>query len=283
MTKRTISFLLVLALSTLLLPALATDSSMTVDDLNQATDIVTGTSQSPSISMTLNNLSQVTGTVTNNSISPSISMTLNNLNQVSGTTSGGTFSPSVSMTLNNLTQVSQTETGAVISPSLSMALYNLNRYAALNASGVSLSGLFTIKDTLSDDARAALEAIAAYVEDGEAAFGYFNTDIMTLILNGNLSISYYGFDFSSLILSEYVSLGINDYQADSAGVTTTFGFASEYQDGQTVVAMFGFKDPSGNILWTALNTVASGGQVTIDIPSDLLLMAGSEAILGILS
>ena len=49
------------------------------------------------------------------------------------------------------------------------------------------------------------------------------------------------------------------------------------------MAMFGFKDTNGRLVWNALNAVAVNGQVKIDFPSELLLKAGSEAILGILS
>ena len=233
------------------------------------------TAQSPTMSMTMTNLNHVVETTVNTSLSPTLSMTITNLNQVTGTST----SPTMSMTLNNLNQVNNTK----LSPNLSMALNNLNRFSIIGEYGVSLVGLLTIMDSLTDDARAAFEAIAAYVAKGQAAAGYFGMDLAELVLSGSLSSSYSGFDFSSLILSEYVSLGIYDFEASDYGVSTVFGFASEYRDGQTVVAMFGYLDAKGDIVWNALNTTAVDGQVRVDIPSELLLLAGSEAILGILS
>ena len=291
--KKAISFLLALALIAVAVSALAATSSITVNNLaagsvsgsaqsptmsvalnnlNQVTGVTVTTAQSPTMSVTLNNLNQVTNVVTN---SPTMSVTLNNLNQVTGTV----LSPTMSMTLNNLNQVTSTS----LSPSLSIALNTLNRYAVTGGNGMQLTGLFTIQDVLTADAQSAFNAIAAYVGKGQAAIGYFNMDMMDLILSGALSSDYLGFDFSSLILSEYVSLGINNYLGNSVDVTATFGFASEYRQGQTVVAMFGYPDENGNIVWNALNTVTTNGQVKVDIPSELLLNAGSEAILGILS
>ena len=130
---------------------------------------------------------------------------------------------------------------------------------------VPLAGLFTIMDTLTADAQAEFDAISAYVNQGQAVAGYF------------------GIDMPDLVLSEYVSLGINNYQADYGDVTATFGFATVYQEGQPVVVMFGYKDENGNIVWTALNAKIVDGEVQIDFPSELLLLAGSEAILAILS
>ena len=217
---------------------------------------LTAASQSPTLSVTLNNLNQVTGTST----SPTLSMTLNNLNQVTGATN----SPS-------------------LSPTLSIALNNLTRFSAIGEHGVPLNGLFTIKDKLTEDAQEAFNAIAAYVNKGQTAIGYFDMDIAQLIRSGALSAKYLGFDFSTLILSEYVSLGINNAERSWLNVSATFGFASEYREGQTVVVMFGYRDKNGNIVWNALNTVAVNGQVKVDFPAELLLNAGSEAILGILS
>ncbi|MBE0600536.1 MAG: hypothetical protein IH607_02025, partial [Firmicutes bacterium] len=138
-------------------------------------------------------------------------------------------------------------------------------------------------NTLTRDAQAAFDSIAAYVGGGQAVIGYFGTDIPQLVSSGSLSPNYLGYDFSKLILSEYVSLGINAEQGNGLDVISTFGFASQYQDGQTVVAMFGYREKNGEIVWTALNTVTEDGQVKVSIPSELLRRAGSEAILGILS
>jgi hypothetical protein len=128
--------------------------------------------------------------------------------------------------------------------------------------GVPLAGLFTIMDTLTADAQAEFDAISAYVNKGQSIAGFFMPD---------------------LVLSEYVSLGINNYQADYGDVTATFGFATVYQEGQTVIVMFGYKDETGNIVWNMLNAEVVEGEVQIDFPSELLLNAGSEAILAILS
>ena len=274
MTKRLICFLLVLILSTVTVAAVATDSSTTLDTLNKNTNNEPSNGQSPTLSVALYNLNQVANTQP--LMSPSLSMTLNNLNQVSG----GGWSPSLSMTLGNLNQVSA-NTG--LSPSLSMTLNTLTRFSSLKNYGVPLSGLFTIKEKLTEEAQAAFDAIAAYVGDGQAAFSYFGTNISNQVLKGYLSSAYLRLDLSQLILSEYVSLGINDYQPSNDGVSATFGFASEYSDGQPVLAMFGYRDAAGGVVWNALNTVAVDGQVKIDIPSELLLRAGSQAILGILS
>jgi hypothetical protein len=281
MTKKIMSVLLTLALIIVTIPALAAAPSITLNDLNQAGENNTGSAQSPTLSMTLNNLNQVTEVVA--VPSPTLSMTLGNLNQVTGIETGSTQSPTLSMTLNNLNQVAGIVSNPALSPTLSMTLNNLSRFIQIEEYSVPLAGLFTIKDKLTDDAQAEFDPIAAYVDKGQAAIGYFGADISKLVLNGKLSSDYLGLDLSALILSEYVSLGINNYQDSGVDISATFGFASEYREGQTVIAMFGYKDKNGSTVWHALNTVAKGGQVKIDFPSELLLKAGSEAILGILS
>ena len=297
MTKKAVSFFLALTLIVISVPAMATTPSISLNDLNQ----VGGTSQSPTLSVALNNLNQVTGTVTMPA-SPTLSVALNNLNQVTGAVTspasptlsvtlgnlnqitGAVTSPTLSMTLGNLNQVNGIAAGAPLSPALSIALNNPNHFSAIAGNyGVPLTGLFTIMDTLTEDAQTEFDSIAAYVGNRQSVAGYFGMDIPQLVLKGELSSGYLGLDASALILSEYVSLAIHDYQATSADVAATFGFASEYQDGQPVVVMFGYHNENGAIVWNALNTVATNGQVKIDFPADLLLAAGSEAILGILS
>jgi len=277
MTRRISCFLLALTLIIITIPATATDSG-TGDGQNP------GTAESPILSVVLNNLNQVTGVVTMPAQSPTLSATLSNLNQVTGVVTSPGQSPTLSATLSNLNQVTAIEAGAAQSPTLSIALSNANQFTEIIAEyGVPLAGLFTIKDKLTEDARTEFDAIADYVNEGQAVAGYFGIDLPELVLKGDLSSSYLGFDSSTFILSEYVSLGINDYQGNNTDVAATFGFASEYKDGQTVVVMFGYHDENGNIVWNALNTVAINGQVKIDFPSELLLKAGSEAILGVLS
>lgn len=130
---------------------------------------------------------------------------------------------------------------------------------------VPLAGLFTIMDTLTADAQAEFDTISAYVNKGQAVAGYF------------------GIDMPDLVLSEYISYGNNNYQESYGDVTATFGFATEFQVGQTVIVMFGYKDENGSIVWNKLNAEVVEGGVQIVFPSDLLLKAGSEAILAILS
>ena len=274
MTKKIISFSLALALILVSLSALA--------DGSPAPGNGDGNAQSPTLSMTLNNLNQVTGAMTMPPQSPTLSMTLNNLNQVSGAVTSPSMSPTLSATLTGMNQI--TGAAGIPSPTLSIALNSPKQFTAIVGEyGVPLDGLFTIMDSLTDDAQAEFNAIASYVGEGNTASDYFEIDVPQLILKGELSANYAGVDASSLILSEYVSLGIHNDPATDVDVAANFGFASEYADGQTVVVMFGYHDKNGAIVWNALNTVAINGQIKIDFPSSLLEKAGSEAILGILS
>ena len=167
---------------------------------------------------------------------------------------------------------------ATTTPSITTAdLYTIDDY------DVPLAGLFTIFDTLTMDAQAELDAITEYVNGGNTVADYFGMDIAALVESGDLSEDYLDVDLSQLVLSEYVSLGINNYQESMGDVSALFGFATEYQEGQTVLVMFGYMDDNGDIVWNALNAEVIDGQVKIDFPSDVLLPAGSEAILAILS
>ena len=138
-------------------------------------------------------------------------------------------------------------------------LYTIEDY------NVPLAGLFTILDALTPDAQAEYDAIAAYVGEGHTVAEYF------------------GVDAPGMDLSEYLSLGINNYQADYGDVTATFGLVTEYQVGQPIIVMFGYTGDNGKIVWNALTAEVVEGGVQIDFPSDLLLKAGDLAILAILA
>ena len=80
------------------------------------------------------------------------------------------------------------------------------------------------------------------------------------------------------ILNAYLSAGMGD-------VIAPFQFATVYQEGQPVVAMFGFVGADGVVEWHVLQAeVVAGGIVNVTIPADLALRMTTETtVLAILN
>lgn len=92
-------------------------------------------------------------------------------------------------------------------------------------------------------------------------------------------------DVNTLALNEFVTLGVIDYDEAYGDVIISFEFATEYADGQPIVALVGVKqDDSEDIVWTALQAEVVDGLVKIHFTKEvLLLLKTGEAMLAILN
>ena len=90
-------------------------------------------------------------------------------------------------------------------------------------------------------------------------------------------------DLKKMILSEFVSLGIGDYIASYGDITCTFQFPTDYKEKKPVVAMLGYLGAQGETVWVPLKTEALNGTLVIVFPSEVLLAAGHDVVLAVLS
>lgn len=94
-----------------------------------------------------------------------------------------------------------------------------------------------------------------------------------------------GFDLENLELSEFVVVGSIDANGADGEVKAEFEFATEYEEGQEIVALVGVVDEDGNMEWLPLEAkVLADGKVEIVFTEDALKEIGSKPFaLGILS
>lgn len=97
-----------------------------------------------------------------------------------------------------------------------------------------------------------------------------------------------GADLDEYVINEFSPLIVENYSEAYGNITVTFRFASEYVDGQPLVALIGLvtgKDEQGNPLveWTTVQAEVEDRLVTVHFPADLLLrLHGQEAMIAIL-
>ena len=139
--------------------------------------------------------------------------------------------------------------------------------------------IIVVKPQLTETAQSALNDLSAVVNGGGSAASYFPADVQSAI-GAKLPA---GTTADDLKLSELISLGA--YNLDDAGdtIVSTIGFATEYTADQTIAVVFGYKDASGNMVWTTLDAVVVNGMLKVTFPVDLLKLAGSDAVLAVLS
>lgn len=154
-----------------------------------------------------------------------------------------------------------------------------NVLQTINETGVPLGTMVGINGELSAQTRTELAAITAFVAGNKPAVEYFGADVQAAAASQLPA----GVAASSLILSECVSLTIGDYQTSYGDITSTIGFATQFDADQPIVVLFGYTDANGNMVWQPLQAVVVNGMVRITFPADLLEKAGSSATLAILS
>lgn len=145
--------------------------------------------------------------------------------------------------------------------------------------GVARSALIYIREEPSDLATTQLNAITVFLAKKNPVTDYFSDEEKAEIEKQIPE----GTELSNLIMSEFVSLGIGDYLESYGDITSTFLFPTEFKETQIVVAVLGYPGADGEIGWHALATEVAEGGLRIIFPTDVMLEAGHDAVLTILS
>lgn len=132
----------------------------------------------------------------------------------------------------------------------------------------------------------ALKQLADFVVgQGLAPVRFFDETVQQMIA----SLLPEGADLDKYVINEFSPLIVQNYREAYGSITATFRFASEYEDGQPIVALIGLvtgKDEQGNpvVEWTPIKAEVEGGLVKVHFPVDLLLrLNGQEVMIAILS
>jgi hypothetical protein len=98
-----------------------------------------------------------------------------------------------------------------------------------------------------------------------------------------------GTNLDSFVIEEFSPMIVENYKETYGDITAKFQFATEYADGQKMVALIGLvtgTDDEGKpvIEWAPIKAEAEGGLVKAHFPGDLLLrLDGQDAMIAILS
>lgn len=147
------------------------------------------------------------------------------------------------------------------------------------ADGSEDDGLVGVAETPSTAALKSFTEISAFVAEKQPVAEYFPAEVQQEIA----ALIPTGADAAQLTMSEYVDLTLDEYQAAMGDVTCTFSFATQFSANQTVIAMLGYVDAQGNVVWLAVPATLVDGMLQITFPADWLLKAGHDIVLAILS
>lgn len=124
-----------------------------------------------------------------------------------------------------------------------------------------------------------LASIAAFVQQGGSLVKFFDQTVQDAIT----SLLPVGINAESLTMNEFLPIKIADYDAAYGDITVSFEFATEYVDGQPIVAMVGIKEGE-TVTWYAQKAEVVEGVVRIYFTQDVLeKMQTGDVMLAILS
>lgn len=145
--------------------------------------------------------------------------------------------------------------------------------------GKASNALIWVEKEAPDLAKTQLETIKSYIAKKNNIVNFFPDDAkksMTAMLPT-------GTDLTKLTLSDYVPIGIGDYDAKLGDVSATFQFPTSFKTDKTVVVMVGYAGSDGTVIWQALKTTVVNGNLLLVFPSELMTKIGHDAILAVLS
>lgn len=139
--------------------------------------------------------------------------------------------------------------------------------------------LIYLLDQYSDNAVTQLQQIGALVSAGTPAIQFYPEAVRAQIA----ALLPPGTDPVVLSLNDMISVGVGLYEVTDGDVTVTFTFATQYQPGQAVVAVFSYLDATGAVAWWAIKAEVADGNLRVTLPAKLMLMIGHAVDIGVLA
>lgn len=157
---------------------------------------------------------------------------------------------------------------------------DLTRVVEVEAkTGKAGNALIWVEKAAPDLAKTQLDAMKGFIAKQNNAANYFPDDAKKSMA----AMLPTGTDLTKLKLSEYVPIGISDYDVSLGDVSATFQFPTSFKTDKTVVVMVGYAGSDGTVIWQALKTTVVKGNLVLVFPSDLMTKIGHDAILAVLS
>lgn len=143
--------------------------------------------------------------------------------------------------------------------------------------GTLTSAIIWAEQELSETAQKQLDAITVFLKKDDTVMDFFTTDVKTEIT----ALLPKDTDLSSLKLNDLISLGIGDYQVSNGNITATFQFPTAFTITQTVIAMVGYLDNAGVLVWEPIQTTIENGNLKLVFPEELMTVIQSGSVLAI--
>lgn len=141
------------------------------------------------------------------------------------------------------------------------------------------NALIYIRTEPSEFANETLKTFMAYKNKNKMITDFFSVEIQESILK----LLPANADLKKMIMSEFVSLGVGEYSDSYGDITATFRFPTTFKDKKPAVALLGYLDTQGETVWVPLTTEIKNGSLVIVFPSELLMVAGHDVVLAVLS
>ena len=139
--------------------------------------------------------------------------------------------------------------------------------------------LIYLLDQYSDNAVSQLQQIGALVSAGTPAIQFYPETVRAQIA----ALLPPGTDPVILSLNDIISVGVGLYEVADGDVTVTFTFATQYQTGQAVVAVFSYLDATGAVAFWVLKAEVADGNLRVTLPAQMMLVIGHAVDIGILA
>lgn len=152
-------------------------------------------------------------------------------------------------------------------------------WATRTSTGMLLSGFITFTQEPTALATEQLAAMRAYVGSGEPIAGYFPADVQQQIA----ALMPDAAQSDTLTMAEFASLALLDYQDEYGDMVFHFIFATQFNPEQTLIAMVGYTDDDGQLVWVALAARATPeGELQFDVSAELASLLGNNILVAIL-
>lgn len=145
--------------------------------------------------------------------------------------------------------------------------------------GALKNAIIWVEKILSHTAQEQLDAIIVFLKKNDIVMDFFTQDVktaVTMLLPKNT-------DLSELKLNDLISLGIGDYQLTNGDITATFQFPTQFRNTQTAIAVVGYFDQEGELLWQPLQTVIENGNLILIFPQELMTAIQPGSVLAVIT
>lgn len=143
--------------------------------------------------------------------------------------------------------------------------------------GTLKNAIIWVEEKLSETAQAQLDAITVFLKKDDTVMDFFTPDVKTVLT----TLLPKNADLSSLKLNDLVSLGVGIYQTVNGDITATFQLPTQFKITQTAIAVVGYLDKAGVLVWVPVQTAIENGNLKLTFPEELMSVIQSGSVLAV--